>query len=315
MLPIILSPVLDALIKCDIAIFYLVNNGTHNRLFDIVMPFLTDIDNWRIPLAVVWVCLIIFGGKRGITAALLVCICLVVTDQLSSNLLKPFFSRTRPCNILDNVRCLVNCTYAYSFPSSHATNIFAQATLFSHKYRRLTPILILIAVFVGFSRVYVGVHFPLDVIFGAFIGFVSVVIILLVENFISKPIKKIWPVDDMREKLLIFGLGFILFWTPIGIIITILYWPAGIIQFVPILLCVVTFFIRRPEMGIVLGGILVLEAILTLLGAVLMAVGVMKIDLVVLGEYNHGIVCVAIIGFLMLYWGVREIRRFCKYAR
>ena len=95
MLPIILSPLLDTLIRWDIAIFYLINNGTHNSLFNAVMPFLTDIDNWRIPLVVIWVGLLIFGGKKGRIVALLAGVCLTLTDQLSSSILKPLFARTR----------------------------------------------------------------------------------------------------------------------------------------------------------------------------------------------------------------------------
>lgn len=189
--PTILSPVLDVLTKCDIAIFYLVNNGTHNRLFDVVMPFLTDIDNWRIPLALIWVGLLVFGGKKGRIVALLAAVCLVLTDQLSSSYLKPYFSRTRPCNVLENVRLLVNCTKAYSFPSSHATNIFAQATLFSYTYRKMAPAFVITALIVGYSRIYVGVHFPFDVLFGAVLGITCAAIVLLSKGLVAKAIRRI----------------------------------------------------------------------------------------------------------------------------
>ena len=182
MLPIILSPVVDTLARWDVAFFYVVNNGTHNKLFDIVMPFLTNIDNWRVPLAVMWVGLLIFGGKKGRIAAVLAGLCLALTDQLSSSLLKPYFARTRPCNLLENVRLLVNCTRAYSFPSSHATNIFAQAALFSFTYRRFTPLFAFLALLVGYSRVYVGVHFPFDVLFGAVVGILCAAGVLALGN-------------------------------------------------------------------------------------------------------------------------------------
>ena len=191
MQPTILSPVFDVLKELDSAIFYLVNNGTHNRLFDSVMPFLTDIHNWRIPLAVIWVGLLIFGGKRGRIVAILAGVCLALTDQLSSSYLKPYFARIRPCNALENVRLLVPCTKAYSFPSSHATNIFAQATLFSCSYRKLTPAFVLLAVLVGFSRVYVGVHFPFDVLFGAIVGIACALVVLLLKGFIVRAIRQV----------------------------------------------------------------------------------------------------------------------------
>lgn len=182
MLPITLSLFLEILTRWDVALFYLVNNGTHNRLFDVVMPFLTEIDNWRIPLAVIWVGLLIFGGKKGRIVALLAGVCLALSDQLSSSVLKPYFARTRPCNVLENVHLLVHCTKAFSFPSSHATNIFAQATLFAYTYRKLTPVLIPLAFLVGYSRVYVGVHFPFDVLFGAVLGVTCTAVVLLLKS-------------------------------------------------------------------------------------------------------------------------------------
>ena len=198
MLPIILSPILETFVRWDIALFYLINNGTHNRLFDVVMPFLTDIDNWRIPLAVVWVGLLIFGGKKGRIVAILAGVCLALSDQLSSSVLKPAFARTRPCKLLDRetFNLLVNCTRAFSFPSSHAANIFAQATLFAWAYRKLTPVLILLALLVGYSRIYVGVHYPFDVLFGAVVGVACAAFVLLAKRLVSTGVQKVSTRDS-----------------------------------------------------------------------------------------------------------------------
>ena len=189
--PLLLSPILETMTKWDIAFFYLINTGMQNRLFDIIMPFLTNIDNWRVPMAGVWLGLIIFGGKKGRIVALLVVVCLACTDQLSSSILKPLFARTRPCKILENVHLLVNCSSAFSFPSSPATNVFAQAALFSYSYRKLTPLVFIFAVLVGFSRVYVGVHFPFDVLFGAILGVSSTIIVLVCKGVIIEIVRRV----------------------------------------------------------------------------------------------------------------------------
>lgn len=189
--PLILNPVLEMLNNWDITLFYLINLGTQNRHFDIIMPYLTDINNWRIPMGVVWIGLLIFGGKKGRIVALLVVVCLAFTDQLSSSVLKPVFARTRPCKILENVHLLVNCSSAFSFPSTHATNIFAQATLFSYTYRKLTPFVLVFAALVGYSRVYVGVHFPFDVLFGAILGISCTTIVLIIKGVITEIIRQV----------------------------------------------------------------------------------------------------------------------------
>ena len=189
--PVILSPLLETLTRWDIALFYLINHSTQNRLFDIVMPFLTDIDNWRIPLGVVWIGLLIFGGKKGRIVALLAVVCLALTDQLSSSVLKPLFARTRPCKVLENVHLLVNCSGAFSFPSSHATNIFAQAWLFAYSYRKMTPLVFFLAALVGYSRVYVGVHFPFDVLFGAILGATCTIVVLVCKGVITEIVQHV----------------------------------------------------------------------------------------------------------------------------
>ena len=189
--PVLLAPLLETLAHWDTILFYLINLGTRNGLFDVIMPFLTNVKNWQIPLILVWVGLIIFGGKRGRIVAVLVIICLAITDQLSSSVLKPLFARTRPGNLLDDVHLLVNCSRAFSFPSSHATNIFAQAALFSYYYKKLTPAFFLVAALVGFSRIYVGVHFPFDVLFGAMLGTACTILVIVCSTVIARQYTKV----------------------------------------------------------------------------------------------------------------------------
>jgi len=154
----------------DTQIFIFINQYIANPIFDFAMPVITNLNNWRVPIVIVWLFLIIKGGRRGRVAAILLIPVLAMSDQMSSSLLKPLFGRIRPCHALDSVRLLVGCGGHLSFPSSHATNISAVAMLFGYFYRKGTILFISIAVLVGFSRIYVGVHYPGDVLFGFMVG-------------------------------------------------------------------------------------------------------------------------------------------------
>ena len=161
---------MEPLIEFERWLFYLINGAGANGFFDAVMPFLTDFSNFEIPLAIAWVMLMVFGGRRGRVTALLLAVTLLMTDQISSHVIKPLAQRERPCVELSDVRALIGVKTSFSFPSSHAANIFGAATVLSLEYRRLMIPFIVIATAVAYSRVYVGVHYPLDVIAGAALG-------------------------------------------------------------------------------------------------------------------------------------------------
>ena len=163
----------------DIVLFRFINATLSNPVTDAVMPYLTDIDKtWpgRIVILGAWLWMLIRGGKPGRAAALMLIPMITVSDQLSSNLLKGFFARPRPCHtpeglaVVEGVRLLVGCGGGYSFPSSHAVNHFAAATWLSHYYPRAARYLFAYASIIGLSRVFVGVHFPSDIVVGAFLG-------------------------------------------------------------------------------------------------------------------------------------------------
>jgi undecaprenyl-diphosphatase len=121
-------------------------------------------------ILLVWIALIIKGGKRGRVAAVLLIPVLTLTDQLSASVYKPLIARIRPCHTLETVRLLVNCGGRFAFPSSHATNMAGFAMLFSLIYRKWFVCFWIITVLIGYSRIYVGVHYPGDVIYGLLLG-------------------------------------------------------------------------------------------------------------------------------------------------
>lgn len=177
----------------DIALFYLINRSGQNVLFDYLMPILSNIKYFYIPLALVWLFLIVrwiwlfVTARRGFrTGSLAVGIVLLIafSEYMSSDILKPLFNRPRPPDALSHVRLhgykgdwivtpeLDEPVFgrSQSFPSSHATNMFAAALLLTYYYRRWWPLFYMIAFLVAYSRVYLGVHYPTDTLFGAVVG-------------------------------------------------------------------------------------------------------------------------------------------------
>jgi undecaprenyl-diphosphatase len=160
---------MDAILNLDIEIFRFINTGMTAPFLDTVMVFMTEKMNFMgaiiIAAALIWIL-----GKRQDRVGLIVLVLLVLMTDLASNTLKHAIMRLRPCNALEGVRLLVGCGGSFSMTSSHAANIFAAMVFLTARYRKFWPIFISIAVIVAYSRVYVGVHYPSDVIIGAALG-------------------------------------------------------------------------------------------------------------------------------------------------
>ena len=161
---------LDFLYQIDVSFFYFVNHNLSNPIFDNFFSFLTEVKHWYISYVILILFLIVKGGKKGRIAAVMVLLLVTATDQVSSSLIKNLVERIRPCNALPDVNILAGCTSSFSFPSSHAVNNFAVAFFFLLLYPRYKWALIITASLLAVSRVYVGVHYPSDIIAGAVIG-------------------------------------------------------------------------------------------------------------------------------------------------
>jgi undecaprenyl-diphosphatase len=169
----------ELLWSIDRTIFLFLNNTLATPVGDVLWPLITDYDRILVVrglLVAVWVMLLWKGGTRGRTVALLVIPLLVLSDQLSSTVIKQLVDRPRPCHLVGGVlsvpevHLLVPCGGGKSFPSSHAVNNFALALLFSSYYRRWTWAFVAFASLVALSRVFVGVHYPSDILAGSLIG-------------------------------------------------------------------------------------------------------------------------------------------------
>lgn len=158
-------PWLEILREWDEAGFYLINRTLRNPVFDLLMPFITNKWNFALPAAVLLGYALLFRPKRDKIIALSAIVVILFADE-TSQLLKALFERTRPFHPLRDTTRPVS----FSFPSNHASNMFALAVFLSYNYSRSGWFCFPIAALVGYSRVYVGSHYPFDVLGGALWG-------------------------------------------------------------------------------------------------------------------------------------------------
>ncbi|MEE9523615.1 MAG: phosphatase PAP2 family protein, partial [Thermodesulfovibrionales bacterium] len=152
----------------DTYLFNVINHGLANGLFDSIMPFFTDNSYYLLIPFIVWI--FIKDTKKAMLATVLSILSLMFSDW-AVHLLKEVIERPRPFIVLDEARVLVGRGKAFSMPSGHAASAFSVVLpiiiLFGGFVR---PVLMFGAISVAFSRVYVGVHYPSDVLAGAIVG-------------------------------------------------------------------------------------------------------------------------------------------------
>ena len=171
---------MDTLIHWDTALFHWINHDWSNPVFDIVFPAIRNKYFW-LPLYMLVFFWIVFNHH--VRGALLILFFLALSifasDTISSRLIKNQVQRPRPCHMLamdPPVIERVNCGSGYSFPSSHAANHFCFAaffiSVFGHYMRRWKHWWWVWAALISIAQVYVGIHYPSDILGGALLGMI-----------------------------------------------------------------------------------------------------------------------------------------------
>jgi membrane-associated phospholipid phosphatase len=171
---------MNFLIDGDKWLFELINSGLGNPLFDALLPLFREKLFWMPLYLFIGAFSLLNYGKRGWLIVLGIVVTAGLADFSSSTLIKKNVQRTRPCNAIemqDRVQLRVDCGGGYSFTSSHAANHFAVAVfligVFGLSGRWQQKALLGWAGLIAFSQVYVGVHYPFDVLCGAGLGWLA----------------------------------------------------------------------------------------------------------------------------------------------
>jgi len=173
----ITTHMLEQLIHIDKEIFIAINQGLSNPVFDWLLPILRNPFTWAPLYLFLIIFLIKHYGKMGILIVICTLINFGVTDGISSHLIKKNVKRVRPCNDIEfkhDVNIRVRCGSGFSFTSSHATNHFGMAmfliVLLRRRWKHILWIGLAWAFVISFSQIYVGVHYPFDILCGALLG-------------------------------------------------------------------------------------------------------------------------------------------------
>ncbi len=169
--------ILKPILRLDYWLFHKINQIWINPFFDLVLPFMRQQEFWYFFYLFLLVFSLYNFGVKGCWWSVSLIMTVIIADLFSSSLMKSLIWRFRPCrdpDLADQVRVLVNyCPQSSSFTSSHACNHFAAAWFIFITLNQTGSwrwLLFVWAFIISYAQVYVGVHFPLDILGGAILG-------------------------------------------------------------------------------------------------------------------------------------------------
>lgn len=169
-------------------------NGLHNEFFDVLMYWITYKYTW-FPFYLLLIFVVVRKYRwQGALMMLAVLIAVGLGDQMTSGFMKPYFGRLRPCYNPDldgMVHVVAGCGGRFGFASAHAATTFALVTslwLMLRGWTEKFAYLYIWSAIVSYSRIYVGVHYPVDILVGATLGTLIGWVVYLLYELITKKI-------------------------------------------------------------------------------------------------------------------------------
>ena len=158
------------MLNIEFAILDFIQKYLTSPIMDKIMVFITTLGN----TGMIWIvlALLMLFNKKYRKTGIVLAIGLILSIVIGNIMLKPLFHRLRPFQIKEGIELIISAPHDYSFPSGHTLASVISATILLLRERKIGIYALVLAILIAFSRVYLYVHFPTDILGGAILGVV-----------------------------------------------------------------------------------------------------------------------------------------------
>jgi undecaprenyl-diphosphatase len=170
----------------DDSILLFIKNNMHSYIMDKVMITSTHLGN----NGAIWIVIILLLmiNKKYRKIGFIALGALILSAILGEGILKHLVQRTRPCVNIPAIDMLIKKPSSYSFPSGHSASAFAVAAVLANYFKKYKFVLFGLALLIAFSRLYLYVHYPTDVLTGVVLGLISSKIAIAFSKYLTEKI-------------------------------------------------------------------------------------------------------------------------------
>ena len=180
---------LETLLNLDGGFLLFLQESVRNPILDNIMIFITSLGNGGMIWIAATIALLI--PKKTRKAGVVSAVALLGSLIINNNIVKNIVQRPRPFVTFTDLQIIIPTPSEFSFPSGHTSSSFAAAAVFyRHLPKKLGIPSVILAGLIGFSRLYVGVHYPTDVIAGVLMGILLSYLAEFLVKLFSKKLKK-----------------------------------------------------------------------------------------------------------------------------